>query len=100
MLNRTAETTDGLKHIRLRQSATMIALIGIIMVLAAALRVYHLDLLSLEGDELFSRYYLHLLGWGFAGDRACGSNPTHRYIMPSWKAVSRCSGTAPRRCAR
>ncbi|KAA5611469.1 glycosyltransferase family 39 protein [Rhodovastum atsumiense] len=70
-----------------------------IIALAVALRVIHLDRLSLWNDELFSRYYAELFGLGFLwgeGLRREPNPPLYYTLLHVWIGVFGDSATALR----
>jgi 4-amino-4-deoxy-L-arabinose transferase-like glycosyltransferase len=90
MDNRMAEAADSRISVMPHDALVAVALVGSVMVLALALRLLHLDLISLWSDELFSRYYVDLFGlrfvWG-SGLRLEPTPPLYYMILDGWIAV-------------
>jgi mannosyltransferase len=64
--------------------------IGLLIVLCAALRIYHIGAASLWSDEIFSRYYLDLFGPHYLLTDGLSKEmtpPTYYFLLRGWMAL-------------
>jgi uncharacterized membrane protein len=61
--------------------------LGVILILGAALRMYHIGTASLWSDEIFSRYYLDVFGQHYALHEGLSletNPPTYYFLLRNW----------------
>ncbi len=79
------QTSEG-SHLQLKTSFAAVAL-GCIVLVCAALRIYHLGSASLWSDEIFSRYYADLFGLHYLltkGLSVEATPPTYALLLRAW----------------
>ena len=73
-----------------RQRVLELSALGLILLLCAALRVYHLGSASLWSDEIFSRYYVDVFGLHYVFHQGLSletNPPTYYLLLRGWIAL-------------
>src|SRR5665213_3719162 len=82
-----SQISEG-SRVQRRISFEVVAL-GFIILLCAALRIYHLGAASLWSDEIFSRYYADLFGMHYLVTDGLSKEtnpPTYYLLLQGWMA--------------
>src|ERR1700690_4470666 len=73
-----------------RKISLEVLALGLLIVLCAALRIYHLGASSLWSDEMFSRYYVDVFGLHYVltdGLSRETTPPTYYLLLSGWMAL-------------